>query len=71
MSALGHIPCLSNCMADQTLHTAWLHKSKIEGYVKQLPLIVVFPDGGISFWSDYNVTSRYETFVVQDLLGTT
>lgn len=63
----GPYPVLAQLHGRSDSHTAWLYKSKIEVYVKQLPLIVVFPDGGISFWADYNAAARYETFVVQDL----
>jgi putative tributyrin esterase len=50
-------------------HTAWLYKSRLLDYVHRLPLLVVLPDGGNYFWTDLTPFTRYETFVVQDLIG--
>jgi S-formylglutathione hydrolase FrmB len=48
-------------------HTSWLHKSNLLEYVKDLPLIVVLPDGANSFWSNLNRFASYEDMVIQDL----
>lgn len=52
-------------------YTGWMRRSSIERYVEKLPLIVVMPDGGRSFYTDSPVTPslRYETFICKDLVG--
>jgi len=52
-------------------HTAWVRRTSIERYVEGLPLIVVMPDGGRSFYTDalYKPKAAYETAIVRDLIG--
>jgi putative tributyrin esterase len=48
-------------------HRAWLQRSNLVRHASGLPLIVVLPDGGLSFWADVHPLLRYETFVIDDL----
>jgi S-formylglutathione hydrolase FrmB len=50
-------------------YTAWLRWSSIELYVRELPLIVVLPDGDRWFYCDASHGPAYETALVQDLVG--
>lgn len=54
-------------------HTAWVRRTSIERHLAGLPLIVVMPDGGRSFYVDSATNPRqaYETFIVKDLVGWT
>jgi len=54
-------------------HTAWVRRTSIERHLAGLPLIVVMPDGGRSFYTDSasNPRQAYETFIVKDLVGWT
>jgi S-formylglutathione hydrolase FrmB len=49
----------------------WVRRTSIERYVEGLPLIVVMPDGGRSFYTDAIATPKaaYETVLVRDLIG--
>jgi len=52
-------------------HSVWVRRTSIERYVEGLPLIVVMPDGGRSFYTDAKDRPRfaYETHFVRDLIG--
>ena len=52
-------------------HASWVRNSNVERYVADLPLIVVMPDGGRSFYTDAaeNPRGAVETYIVRDLLG--
>lgn len=50
-------------------YTAWLRWSNIEVYVRELPLIVILPDGDRSFYCDAGHGPAYETALVSDLVG--
>lgn len=50
-------------------HTIWARRTSIERYVEGLPLIVVMPDGGRSFYCDAVEGPAYETHIVQDVVG--
>ena len=52
-------------------HASWVRNSSVERYVADLPLIVVMPDGGRSFYTDAveNPRGAYETYIVRDLIG--
>jgi len=52
-------------------HSVWVRRTSIERYVEGLPLIVVMPDGGRSFYTDAINKPRaaYETHFVRDLIG--
>jgi S-formylglutathione hydrolase FrmB len=50
-------------------HTMWLRRTSIERYERDLPLIVVMPDGGRGFYSDAEAGMAWETAIVGDLIG--
>ncbi len=50
-------------------YTAWLRWSNIERHVRELPLIVVMPDGDRSFYCDTAGGAPYEQVIVNDLIG--
>lgn len=52
-------------------HTVWTRRTSIERYVENLPMIVVMPNGGRSFYTDSKTctTAAYESYIVKDLLG--
>ncbi len=50
-------------------YTAWLRWTSIERYVRELPLIVVLPDGDRSFYCDAADGPQYEKAMVLDLIG--
>ena len=52
-------------------HASWVRNSSVERYVADLPLIVVMPDGGRSFYTDAveNPRGAFETYIVRDLIG--
>lgn len=50
-------------------HTIWHRRTSIERYVQGLPLIVVMPDGGRSFYTDAEQGFAYETAIIRDLIG--
>jgi len=50
-------------------YSAWLRWTKLELYVRELPLIVVMPDGGRSFYCDATEGPAYERAIVEDLIG--
>ncbi|HUU42680.1 MAG TPA: alpha/beta hydrolase family protein [Planctomycetota bacterium] len=50
-------------------HTAWMRRTSIDRYVSELPLVVVMPDGGRSFYCDAPDGPACETFLMKDVLG--
>jgi S-formylglutathione hydrolase FrmB len=50
-------------------HTIWPRRTSLERYVEGLPLIVVMPDGGRSFYCDAVEGAAYETHLVRDVVG--
>lgn len=49
-------------------HTMWQRRTSIERYVGELPLIVVMPDGGRSFYCN-GEQGPYEDHIVKDVVG--
>lgn len=49
-------------------HTIWMRRTSIERYVAGLPLIVVMPDGGRSFYCDAIEGPAWETHILQDVV---
>lgn len=49
-------------------YTAWLRWSSIERYVRELPMIVVLPDGDRHWYSDIPNGPQYEQAIVADLI---
>ena len=52
-------------------HTAWTRLSNIEAYVRDLPLIVVMPNGERGFYTDSLSSPRaaFETNLAKDIVG--
>ncbi len=48
-------------------HTIWMRRTSIERYVAPLPLAVVMPNGGRSFYVDMAHGYKYETFIAEEL----
>ncbi|MHC4479633.1 MAG: alpha/beta hydrolase [Planctomycetota bacterium] len=49
--------------------TIWTRRTSIERYVTGMPLIVVMPDGGRSFYTDARQGPAYESHIMGDVLG--
>jgi len=50
-------------------YTAWLRRTSIDRYVAGLPLMVVMPDGGRSFYCDAAEGPAYEQHIMKDVIG--
>ena len=50
-------------------YSAWVRFSAIEQHVRDLPLIVVMPDGDRAFYTDATDGQAYESAIVKDLIG--
>jgi len=48
-------------------HTLWLRRSRIEWYVRDLPLIVVMPDGYRGFYTNNEEGPQYATYMAEEL----
>ena len=48
-------------------HTIWHRRTRIEWYVRELPLIVVMPDGYRGFYTDHERGPNYATFMGEEL----
>jgi len=49
-------------------YTAWLRWSSIERYVRELPIIVVLPDGDRNWYSDMPDGPAYEKSIIEGLI---
>jgi putative tributyrin esterase len=64
----GPYPALYQLHGGNENHTAWLHNSTLARHVRDLPLIVVLPDGAQTRWANGGQPfTHYEDFLVQDL----
>lgn len=50
-------------------YTIWHRRTRIEWYVRSLPLIVVMPDGFRSFYTDNDEGPEYGRYLVEDVMG--
>jgi S-formylglutathione hydrolase FrmB len=50
-------------------HTIWHRRTRIEWYVRDLPVIVVMPDGGRAFYCDAVDGPAYERHLIEDVIG--
>jgi len=52
-------------------HTAWSYMTNVSGYAAKLPVIIVMPGVGRSFYinSGSDPKARYEDFIMKDLIG--
>ncbi|MGA1195595.1 MAG: alpha/beta hydrolase [Candidatus Latescibacterota bacterium] len=52
-------------------HSIWMRRTSIERYVQDLPIIVVMPDSGRSFYCNAIEGPAYESHIIQDVIGFT
>ena len=50
-------------------HTIWSRRTRIEWYVRDLPLAVVMPDGGRGFYCDAVNGPAHESHIIKDVIG--
>lgn len=51
-------------------HTIWLRRTRIEWFVRDLPLVVVFPDAGYGRYTDwYENGPAYEQHIIRSVIG--
>ena len=50
-------------------YTVWLRRSRIEEYVKDLPLAVVMPDGFRGAYTNNNAGPAYARYMIEDVVG--
>lgn len=50
-------------------YTIWLRRTRIEEYVKNLPLAVVMPDGYRGFYTNAVTGPAYATYMISDVVG--
>ena len=50
-------------------HTIWCRRTRIEWYVRELPLAVVMPDGGRGFYCDAVNGPAHESHIIKDVIG--
>lgn len=48
-------------------HSAWARRSRIEWYARDLPLIIVMPDGGRGFYTDNDEGPAYARYFAEEL----
>ena len=48
-------------------YTVWQRRSRIEWYVKDLPMMVVMPDGGRGFYTNNEEGPAWATFIAEEL----
>lgn len=49
-------------------YTAWLRRTRIEWYVREMPLVVVMPDGFRGFYTDNADGPAYAKYVAEELM---
>ncbi len=67
--APGPFPVLYLLHGMQGDDTMWTNATRIQHYVNTLPLIVVMPDGGRSWYTDARHGLPYETHIIRDVIG--
>jgi len=50
-------------------HTQWVRSTNVEMYARELPLIIVMPNGGFSMFCDMVSGRAYERHLIEDVLG--
>jgi S-formylglutathione hydrolase FrmB len=50
-------------------HTTWLRRTRIEWYVRDLPLIVVMPDGFRGFYTDNHTGPAFARYTAEELVA--
>lgn len=51
-------------------YSIWLRRTRIEEYVRDLPLAVVMPDGFRGFYTNHETGFAYADYIVKDVIGT-
>jgi len=64
----GPYPVLYQLHGGNQNHTTWLHASKMMHYARDLPFIVILPDGAHSRWANAGPPfTAYEDFLIEEL----
>jgi len=64
----GPYPVLLQLHGGNQSHTSWLYSSNLLQYIRDLPLIVILPDGAQTRWANGGPPfTTYEDFLVQEL----
>ncbi|MCW8129697.1 MAG: esterase family protein [Planctomycetota bacterium] len=50
-------------------YTIWHRRTRIEWYVRDLPIVVVMPDGYRGFYTDNHVGGAYGRYMIEDVVG--
>ena len=50
-------------------YTMWLRRTRIEWYVREMPLIVVMPDGFRGFYTENRDGPDYARYIAEDVVG--
>lgn len=71
MGEQAPFPVLVQLGGNSDDHTTWLRRTRIESYVRDTPLVVVFPDAGYGRYTDWHEHGpAYEQHIIEDVLGT-
>ncbi len=65
----GPFPVYYLLTAGAADHTHWVRITNVEVYVRELPLIVVMPNGGIGTYCDMVSGPAYERHLIEDVIG--
>ncbi len=68
-SAQGPYPVMYLLHGLSDDHTIWHRRTRIEWYVRELPMAVVMPDGGRGFYCDAVNGPAHESHIVRDVIG--
>jgi putative tributyrin esterase len=64
----GPYPVLYQLHGGNQSHTSWLYASRLLHYARELPFIVIFPDGAQSRWANGDTPfTAYEDFLIEEL----
>lgn len=68
VAGAGPYPVLFQLHGGNQRHTAWLYFSRLAHYVRELPFIVVLPDGPQSRWANGGLPfNAFEDFLMEEL----
>ena len=64
----GPYPVLYQLHGGNQSHTSWLYSSQLREYIRDMPFIVILPDGAQTRWANGGPPfTAYETFLVEEL----
>ena len=66
---VGPYPVLYLLHGQSDDHTIWCRRTSLERYVRDLPLVVVMPDGGRGYYTDAIEGMAYERHILEDVIG--